>query len=455
LPLPKWRASAWLLRKEARELLASRSYWLLLLVIGLLVGHAFLTAAETYAEFSGAGGGSTALSHGLSPLDGIVVPIFGAYDIAATFLLPFVVIRLVASEKQNGALKLLLQSPAETGWMLCIKAVALFAAWTVAMVPGAVALVMWSAHGGHLNPGEVAVVVMGHFVMAGITIAVAAVAGAIAASSASAAIVALTFTLTTWAIAFIAEARGGWIKEISEYTPLAIVRTFEFGELRLATVIVVAVFIVAGLTVAGISLDIGDRLRSRAAEIVVVVICAGAAAMVASTLHASWDLSENRWNSFPRADEAMLRSIDKPLAVKVFLAAEDSRLQELENEVLRKLERTMKHVTITNGATSRTGLVDTSSNYGETWYTMGDSTVKERSVAAPIVLLDIYSVAGVTPPPDSNDAPYPGYPMPTKPPGIVLVFFIIWPLLLLAAWLGLRRSLVGNAARGPSPGVAP
>jgi hypothetical protein len=44
-----------LLRKEWRELLASRSFWLLLLMIGPLVGHAFVTAVGLYAEASGAG----------------------------------------------------------------------------------------------------------------------------------------------------------------------------------------------------------------------------------------------------------------------------------------------------------------------------------------------------------------------------------------------------------------
>ena len=94
----------WLIDKELRELAASRSYWLLLIVVGLLVGHAFITSANIYAEASGAGGGPAALSQGLSPLEGLVVPTFGAYDLAATLLFPFVVIRLVASEKQTGAL---------------------------------------------------------------------------------------------------------------------------------------------------------------------------------------------------------------------------------------------------------------------------------------------------------------------------------------------------------------
>ncbi|HTR79150.1 MAG TPA: hypothetical protein VMH39_13615, partial [Gemmatimonadaceae bacterium] len=284
--------------------------------------------------------------------------------------------------------------------------------------------------------------------MAGITIAVAAAAGAVAASSASAAIVALTFTLGTWALDFVAEARGGWIHALSNFTPTAVVKTFEHGELRLATVVVVTVFVVVGLTVAGISLDIGDRLRRRVAEVVLVVVCGGGLAVAASTLHASWDLSENRWNSFPRADEALLRGIAAPLHVTVFLSADDPRLHELETEVLRKLERTMKHVTVDFGATGRTGLTDRSGAYGETWYTMGDSTVRERSVTAAIVLQDIYGIARVRPPPDATNPPYTGYPMGTVPPGIGTVFYAVWPFVLLGTWLGLRRDQNGSRRAG-------
>ena len=43
----------WLSAKELRELLSSRAYWLLLLMIAPLVGHSFITAVDTYAEASG------------------------------------------------------------------------------------------------------------------------------------------------------------------------------------------------------------------------------------------------------------------------------------------------------------------------------------------------------------------------------------------------------------------
>jgi hypothetical protein len=46
-----------------------------------------ISAVNLYAEVSGAGGGPC-LSSGLTSLDGILVPTFGAYDLAVTLLFP-------------------------------------------------------------------------------------------------------------------------------------------------------------------------------------------------------------------------------------------------------------------------------------------------------------------------------------------------------------------------------
>src|SRR5438874_12937263 len=83
--------------KEWRELLASRSFWLLLLMIGPLVGHGFITAVGLYAEASGIGGGAAALPQGLIPLDGMRASVFVVYDLAVTFLFPFVAFLAIAS----------------------------------------------------------------------------------------------------------------------------------------------------------------------------------------------------------------------------------------------------------------------------------------------------------------------------------------------------------------------
>src|SRR5438270_1210590 len=136
--------------KEWRELLASRSFWLLLLMIGPLVGHGFITAVGLYAEASGIGGGPAALPQGLTTLDGMLTPAFEAYDLAATFLFPFVAIRMIASEKQSGGLKLLLQLPGNLATKLSAKGLALLAGWLVTLIPGLLAISLWKLYGGHL-----------------------------------------------------------------------------------------------------------------------------------------------------------------------------------------------------------------------------------------------------------------------------------------------------------------
>src|ERR1041384_6265635 len=92
----------WLLRKESRELVVSRAWWVLLLSMGPLVGASFLSAARTYAEVSGLNGTSAGVGEALSPLIGVWAPAFSACELAAVFLLPFVAIRLVAGDRQSG-----------------------------------------------------------------------------------------------------------------------------------------------------------------------------------------------------------------------------------------------------------------------------------------------------------------------------------------------------------------
>lgn len=136
----------WLLAaKEFSELLASRAYWFLLLMIGPLVGQAFIVAVGLYAEVSGAGEGPAALPQGLSPLDGILVPTFGAYDLAVTLLFPFVAIRLVSAEKESGALKLMLQAPVNIGSTLAAKGIIILVGWLLAWMPGLIAIALWKS----------------------------------------------------------------------------------------------------------------------------------------------------------------------------------------------------------------------------------------------------------------------------------------------------------------------
>jgi ABC-type transport system involved in multi-copper enzyme maturation permease subunit len=434
-----------LLRKEFYELAASRSYWLLLLIVGALVGHAFITATSLYAEASGAGGGPAALSQGLNPLSGVVVPTFGAYDLAATLLFPFVVIRLIAVERETGALMLMLQAPPSFRVVIAAKGVALMIGWLAAFVPGAIALIWWSAMHGHLYAPEVALVVLGHVLRGVVTIGIGAAAGALASSAASAAIVALAVTLGSWALDYAAAARGGVLQIFAAYTPATALRVFEQGELRASTVVVLSLIGACGLAVAGEWLRIGRTLMRRSVGVGAVVAVAAILVVGASQLRASSDISEDQRSSFSPTDEAALKNIREPLVVTAYLAAEDPRLTDLERGVWSKLRRTLPDVRIVYAAKGRSGLFEKpADHYGEVWYALGNKRAMTRSATQEIVLETIYEVAGI-PAPTSRDGPtYPGYPLATTPQHVSLVFFVLWPLAVAAAWWWLRRRKTGS-----------
>ena len=55
----------------------------------------------------------------------------------------------------------------------------------------------------------------------------------------------------------------------------------------------------------------------------------------------SVDVTEDRRNSFPLADQRLLATLECPLSVTVHLAPEDPRYVDLQRKVLSKLERAM------------------------------------------------------------------------------------------------------------------
>src|SRR3984957_21287291 len=146
----------WLLDKECRELIVSRAWWVLLFGIGPLVGVSFISAVRTYAEVSGLNGTSAGVGEALSPLTGVWAPTFSACELAAVFLLPFVAIRLVAGDRQSGALKLEIQQGMSSFVRIAAKALVLLAGWLLAMLPPLSALLLWKIYGGTLYAPELA-----------------------------------------------------------------------------------------------------------------------------------------------------------------------------------------------------------------------------------------------------------------------------------------------------------
>src|SRR6266571_4377269 len=124
-----------LLAKEVGELLSGRALWTMLLILCPLVGYSFFQAVTLYGEASAAARNQPVLASGLSPLDGVLVPTFGAFYVAVTLLFPFVAIRVLGREKETGALRLLIQLPYRPLTLIIAKVAAIVAAWWLASIP--------------------------------------------------------------------------------------------------------------------------------------------------------------------------------------------------------------------------------------------------------------------------------------------------------------------------------
>jgi hypothetical protein len=355
-------------------------------------------------------------------------------------LFPFVAIRLIASEKESGALKLLLQLPGNIVSKITAKGLVLIVGWVLTWLPGIVAIVLWKIYGGHLYKPETLNLLLGHFLRGLLSAGIAVAAAALAESAASAAIITLGFTVGTWALDFIAAGRGGFLQQIANYTPTAALRSFEQGLLRLNTVAVLVALSLGGFALAAIWLQTGKKLRVRLLATTLLALGLAVATIGSARLRSSWDMSENRRNSFSAADEASLAKINQPLKITVYLAPEDPRFTDLEQSVVKKLRRVLQRLDVEYAASSRSGLFENSQDhYGEIWYEMGGRKLMDRSTIEEVVLEQIYQLAGISPPARSDDDAFPGYPLAVQPKWAALTFYLIWPLTVIAVWWLARK----------------
>jgi len=428
------------LDKEWRELIVSRAWWVLLLGIGPLVGASFISAVRVYGEVSGMNGTSAGVGEALSPLIGVWAPTFSACELAAVFLLPFVAIRLVAGDRQSGALKLELQRGMSPFARIAAKASVLLAGWMVAMLPPLSAILVWKAYGGSVYPPELASLTLGHVLNAGLTIALAAAMAALTENPSTAAILTLSFTVGTWILDFFAAIQGGWWERAAGYTPAALVAEFQHGLVRLDAVLIALVLIATGLGFAAIWMRLGAAVSRRVYESIGVGLLAAAAIFGCSFCAVSWDASESRGNSFPESDERALKQIETPLLIVAHLAQEDPRRFDLEHRALSKLRRVMPKLQVQYVAATSIGLFEqTNAHYGEIWYYMDGRKTMSRTVTAEGVLEAIYSVAGIAPPTENDEEIFRGHPLAVTPTGAAAIFYAIWPCLIVVGGILVRR----------------
>ena len=430
---------SWLVGKEYRELVASRAWWVLLLAMGPLVGVTFTGAVRTYGEASGLNGTTAGVGEAFSTLIGIWAPTFSACEVAAVFLLPFVAIRLVSGDRQSGALKIEMQHPMPAFARIAAKAVVLLAGWLVASLAPLAAVLLWKSYGGSVYAPELATVAFGHVLNAALTIALASAAAAVTEHPSTAAILTLSVTVGTWILDFIAAVQGGIWERVAGYTPPAMVAELQHGLIRLDMVFIAIALVAVGLGFAALWLRLGMSVRRRVQESVLLGAFAVLLILSGGAASPSWDVSENRMNSFPEADEQTLATIRTPLGIEVHLAPGDPRRADLDRKAIAKLRRVMPGVRVQYVSATSIGLFEqTAPHYGEIWYELGGRREMSRVTTAEGALETIYDLAGVTPPVESGEI-FRGHPLAVAPKGAAAVFYGIWPASVVAAAFLTRR----------------
>jgi ABC-2 type transport system permease protein len=423
-----------LLAKELREVLNGRALWTMLILLCPLVGYSFFQATTLYGEASAAARDSPAMASGLSPLDGVLVPTFGAFYLAITLLFPFVAIRMLGREKETGALRLLVQLPYRTATLIAVKMAAVAIAWSIALIPALSTLALWEILGGHLSAPETINLIGGHLLYGLLVGAIALFSAAISESAATAAIITLAFTIGSWVLDFALAGQPGVLGVISRLSLTQTLRTFEQGLLSAGLVVGIAAGIVGFCVLAVIWLHPGVPTRAKLARSLACAAGMAALLVVAAQIRLSADVAEDRRNSFPAADQRELAKFREPLVITVHLAPEDPRYTDLRRNVLAKIERVVPHVSIRLAGSTQTVVGSSTDQYGEVEYSYAGRSAKSRSTSHREVLPILYELSGQPIPNPVAGEEYPGYPVVADAQVVLPWFFAALPLLILFAW---------------------
>lgn len=426
--------------KELRELVATRSFWIMLLVLCPLVGFSFIEAVFLYGQAGQSIMGDEILLGRLSPLDGIVVPTFSAMYLSEVFLFPFVVIRLLGVEKQYGSIKFLLQTCPHIVLPLLVKAVVAMLAYLVSLMPALAALAVWQQMGGYLHLPEVLNLLFGHCLFALLILSIAFFAVAVTESPQTAAIVTLAFTISSWVLEFAGQNQST-LNSVSWLSMTKHLRLFEAGLFSLQTVMGFFTASIFFIALTAIWLKSSNSLSMKLKKSVVLALGTAVVGLAAIQAFYFKDLSETRSSSFSPKNEAELRKINKPLRINIRLSPDDSLSVDFERNFLSKLKRVVKDVTVTYTMPKEDGPAGQGDpNFGEVTYDYNDVRLTSHDVGAPRALEILHMMTGANLV-GEVDSPYPGHPLMADAGQYRYLFYGIMPASIILIWIGSQRTL--------------
>ncbi len=439
-----------LLRLEARHLLLGRAWVCLAIILSLLVGSTFRQAVALYAEASRSAAGAGEIVQGLKPFDGILVPTFGALYLVATLLLPFVALRQLGLEAEQGTWKLLLRSGFSVSRILLAKGIVLCLFWLAMMGIPLVAVGWWSILGGHVHGPELAGLVLGHVLYGAAVLAVAFVAGSLARNTATASLLALAATLGSWVLDFNAGLGPTWMQNLAALSLTRSLRPLERGLLEAGHLVswVVGLGMLVGL--AALLLQAGRSWPQRLGPCAALLTVGFLSLAALGRLRGHRDLTEDQRHSFPPAVSRALGYLPDLLRIDVHLDPEDPRWMDLNRQLLSKLRRLVPHIEVSlgDGGPGRFG-GSTGDHYGEVVYTYRGRQEMSRSTSPEEVLQVLWSLASVPPPAEAPEPAYPGYPRVPIDRWSGWLFFAGIPLAMVLVWLGQWLSFPHLQRRSP------
>ncbi len=428
------------MRQELHNLLSGRAFWATMFALTFLGGYSFIQAVDLYGQASRSAIEYPELARGMVPFEGIIVPTLGAFYLASTLLLPFVAVRAVAQDKESGALKLLLQMPTTPGWLIVFKTIAMVIAVTALLLPALTFIPIWLHLGGHVYVPELLNLLAGHALYALDVASIAFFAAALSESFATAAIFALACTLVFWVLDFAAAASGDLLHRISSYSLTAALRQFEQGLFSLPAALGMTLGAVSLFALTATWLPTGTAIKEKLLVSFLIVLLFSVFALASSRARVYIDVTENRRNSFNPADEAALRRLQSPLLLWIYLSAEDSRLKEMEANVLGKLRRTVPHLEIRYEDTTQHGLFSSvpDERYGVIVFEYGGNRAESRSNSPREILPIIYEISGTKVRPE-KEPDYRGYPLVADATGYAVWFYGILPASIFFFWWRVQR----------------
>jgi len=418
--------------QELRSLLLSPALWGMYIIVSLLVGYSFIQAVSLFSQASKTALSYPELASGMNPLEGVFVPTFGAYYLCQTLLLPFIAIRIIGLDRYNGTQKLLLQLPVSTLGLCLLKLAAMGLVWIVSLLPAMAALILWKLSGGHVFWPELFCLITGHALYSLTIITLAMFAATVSDSLPTAAMLCLAATLGSWVLDFAASGKTGFMAFLGNISLAAMLRQFESGLLSSTCILS---FLTLGilfflLTVAWLP---PGKPRIHKFFLTVLICCFFVSThWLAQQKPLYLDVTENQRHSFSPEYTMALQQLDKPLFITIHLSPQDSRLHDLKNDVLGKLQRTVSTLSIDYADYEQSGLFDTGRDeeYGLIEYRYGNKQDKSYSNSQEEILPIIFNLANVKTP-RTLAAPHAGFPIVINIEKQKYLFYCGFPFLFL------------------------